>query len=148
MNIHVARNGQQLGQYSLEEVNQHLASGRLTAADLAWHDGLTDWRPLSAIEGVAIPHPSSPPPPPPLPVTGPSPSAPEQVAAGKGVITAGYICAALAFVILPVGFGIAALVLGIIALTKGRIGHGIAIIVLAVTLGLLGLIIGVAAALQ
>jgi len=44
--------------------------------------------------------------------------------------------------IFPIGFGIAGVVIGIINLTKGRVGHGIAQIVIAVTLGILGVLWG------
>jgi len=42
----------------------------------------------------------------------------------------------------PPGFGIAGVVIGVINLTKGRVGHGIAQIVIAVTLGILGTLWG------
>ena len=53
MQIYVHRHGQQLGPYSAEEVRQYLADGDLSADDLAWHEGATDWIPLAQIEGVA-----------------------------------------------------------------------------------------------
>lgn len=59
-----------------------------------------------------------------------------------GVVTWGYICAAISLLIFPPGFGIAGVTLGVISLTKDKIGHGIAIIVLSVTLGFFGMIIG------
>jgi hypothetical protein len=52
MQIYVHRDGQQLGPYSAEEVRQYLADGNLSADDLAWHEGATDWVPLAQIEGV------------------------------------------------------------------------------------------------
>ena len=54
----------------------------------------------------------------------------------------GYVCGILARFVLPIGFGIAGVVIGIINLTKGMVGHGIAQIVIAVTLGLLGALWG------
>ena len=55
MQIHVARNGQQLGQYSVEEVNRQLADGTLSPTDLGWHEGLAGWAPLSSIAGLTLP---------------------------------------------------------------------------------------------
>lgn len=37
MQIHVARDGKQLGIYSLEEINRQLAAGTLILSDQAWY---------------------------------------------------------------------------------------------------------------
>ena len=60
----------------------------------------------------------------------------------KTLVVSGYVCAVLALFIFPIGLGIAGLVIGIINLTKGRVGHGIAQIVIAVTFGIVGTIWG------
>ena len=52
MQIHVAREGKQLGIFSLEEVRQQLASGTLRVTDLAWYEGAAGWAPLSSVPGV------------------------------------------------------------------------------------------------
>ncbi len=67
MNINVARNGQQLGVFPLEEINRRLATGELLPADLAWHEGMAGWQPLHTIAGVHVPAgtalaPTAPPP--------------------------------------------------------------------------------------
>ena len=48
----VSRNGVQQGPHSLEEINNLLAAGQLSAADLAWQEGMAQWEPLSSIPGV------------------------------------------------------------------------------------------------
>ena len=40
MNIHIQRDGQQMGPYPLEQVNEYLAQGTLLPTDPAWHE---DW---------------------------------------------------------------------------------------------------------
>ena len=59
----VARPEQNYGPYTLQEVNSHLVSGHIKAADLAWHEGAAGWMPLNQISGVIIPPvPVAPPP--------------------------------------------------------------------------------------
>ena len=64
MEIHITRDGQQFGPYTLDDVNAYLASGELDANDMAWHDGMADWLPLRSIEGIVAPRSSALPPPP------------------------------------------------------------------------------------
>jgi hypothetical protein len=52
MDIYVNKDGQQLGPYSLEQINQYLAEGSLLPQDPAWHDGLAEWTQLASISGV------------------------------------------------------------------------------------------------
>lgn len=49
MQIYLARNQEQAGPYSLEQVNSMLASGQVVLSDLAWHDGLDNWQPLGQL---------------------------------------------------------------------------------------------------
>jgi len=100
MQIYVARNGQHLGQFSLEEVNRKLAEGTLSLTDLEWHEGAAGWAPLSTMTGVALPAappmPTSPPPAPssvpvapppaPTPVMSPPPPRPTQSTAGPAMV--------------------------------------------------------------
>jgi TM2 domain-containing membrane protein YozV len=60
MQIHVARDGKQLGIFSLEEVNRQLAAGTLRLTDLAWYEGAAGWDPLSSVPGVGAAPPVSP----------------------------------------------------------------------------------------
>ena len=55
MQIYVGKNGQQLGPFSIEEVNRKLADGTFAASDLAWYEGAAGWAPLSSVAGVVIP---------------------------------------------------------------------------------------------
>ena len=52
MQIHVARDGKELGVYSLEEVNRQLATGTLRLTDQAWYEGAAGWAALSMVPGV------------------------------------------------------------------------------------------------
>lgn len=47
MQIHVGRNNQQLGAFTVPQIFDGLATGRFLPADSAWHEGLDDWMPLS-----------------------------------------------------------------------------------------------------
>jgi len=53
MQFHVQHNGQQSGPHTLEEVRAQLANRTFQPTDLAWHEGLTGWQPLSAISELA-----------------------------------------------------------------------------------------------
>ena len=53
MQIHIARNGQKMGPFSLEEVNRQLAAGTLSLSDLAWYEGAAGWAALSTVPGVS-----------------------------------------------------------------------------------------------
>jgi hypothetical protein len=47
--IFVARDGEQLGEFSLGAIQDGLAIGRFLPGDMAWHEGLPDWLPLSEV---------------------------------------------------------------------------------------------------
>lgn len=55
MQIHIGRDGQKFGPYSLEEVNNHLAAGTLRPTDLAWYEGASGWAPVAGLPGVILP---------------------------------------------------------------------------------------------
>ncbi len=76
----LAKDGQQLGPYSIEEVQQRLAQGLAEATDLVWTEGMPTWEPLAKVVPVRR-GPPPPPIPPPAPrvlasYTPPSPSVP------------------------------------------------------------------------
>jgi hypothetical protein len=73
MQIYVGKNGQQLGPFSLEEVNRKLADGTFAASDLAWYEGAAAWAPLSSVAGVVIP-PAAAATPAPTPAPAPAPT--------------------------------------------------------------------------
>jgi hypothetical protein len=157
MGIHVARNGQQLGQYSVDEIQRKLADGTLSPTDLAWHEGAAGWAPLSSIAGVTMPAgPAMPISPPPAPSPAPSayPPSPAQSGAGgiapqpvqsyKGMAIASWILLGLttllsivpvlgfaawflAFIVIPVAF-----ILAIVILTRGGKAQGILILITSV----------------
>ena len=66
MEIHITKDGQQLGPFTLAQVNTALAGGELSPDDLAWHEGAPGWIMLGAVDGVVAPalRPPMPPPPP------------------------------------------------------------------------------------
>jgi hypothetical protein len=53
--IHVARDGAKLGEFTLEQIQQGLATGQFRATDLGWQTGMAEWRPLSELVGGATP---------------------------------------------------------------------------------------------
>ena len=55
MQIHIHRDGQQYGPYSVEEAREHLETGALLPDDIAWHAGITEWLPLSQVLEAAGP---------------------------------------------------------------------------------------------
>ena len=67
MQIYLSQNGTHTGPFPLEEVQKMVASGKRSLNDAAWHQGLANWVPLSAIIGenkssVPPPLPHFPPP--------------------------------------------------------------------------------------
>ena len=58
MQIHVARQQQQLGVFSAEDILAGLSSGRFHPSDLAWREGLAAWTPLgdwAEFRGAGVP---------------------------------------------------------------------------------------------
>lgn len=58
MQIHVARQQQQLGVFAAEDIIAGLSSGRFLASDLAWREGMPAWTPLgdwAEFRGVGVP---------------------------------------------------------------------------------------------
>ena len=53
MQIHIAKNGQKMGPYSEAQIREMLAAGSIAGTDLAWHEGLVDWKPLASVLGSA-----------------------------------------------------------------------------------------------
>jgi hypothetical protein len=70
MQIHIARNGQPMGPFSLEEVNRQLAAGTLSLSDQAWYEGAAGWAPLSTVPGAGSSGPAGS-----IPVQSPPPAA-------------------------------------------------------------------------
>jgi len=57
MLIHIQRDGQQFGPYTLEDLNQYLADGSLLPSDLAWYEGAQGWVHMHQVSGVVMPLP-------------------------------------------------------------------------------------------
>ena len=55
MMIHVMRDSQQFGPYTLEDLNAYLAQGSLLVTDQAWYEGLQNWIPMDQVPGVQLP---------------------------------------------------------------------------------------------
>jgi hypothetical protein len=152
MQIHITRSGQQLGPFSIEEINRKLADGTLSPTDQAWYEGASGWGPLSSVPGMTISGgpsmPMSPPPPVPAPtasvarpVPGPGPSAVRPAQGYTGMAVTGWILLGLtallsivpilgfgawllAFIVIPV-----VLILAIVILTRGGTGQGIFLLI-------------------
>ena len=60
-NIHIARNHQSLGSFSEAAVGEGIHSGRFSASDLAWREGMAEWKPLgemASLWGMELPPPA------------------------------------------------------------------------------------------
>ncbi len=62
MHYFIGRNGEQLGPYSEAQIREQLSAGAIGPDDLAWHEGLADWKPVRELFGVEAPPPVPPPP--------------------------------------------------------------------------------------
>jgi hypothetical protein len=49
MEIHIVKDGVQTGPFPIDAVSQMVSAGKYAMTDLAWHEGLADWTPLSTI---------------------------------------------------------------------------------------------------
>lgn len=59
MQIYLARNNQQAGPYTLEQLNQMLASQQVLMTDLVWHQGMTEWKALGELtQGKSVYEPA------------------------------------------------------------------------------------------
>ena len=52
MEITVNKDGQDLGPYSLEDLQAELATGNISQEDHAWYEGCEDWISVADIPGV------------------------------------------------------------------------------------------------
>lgn len=49
LQIYLARNNQQAGPYSLEQLNQMLQNQQVLLTDLMWHAGMQEWKPIGEV---------------------------------------------------------------------------------------------------
>ena len=155
MQIYVGKNGQQLGPFSLEEVNRKLADRTFVGTDLAWYEGAAGWAPLSGVAGVVIPPVSTTTPAPAAaPIAAPSQPAPtvapvrpnasivQPAPRGTGTLSmVTWILLGLTFIVsfipfvgcaawaLGVPIALTAIILGIVMMTRGGTGSGILAII-------------------
>jgi hypothetical protein len=62
MDFLIHHDGREIGPYSESEVLSRLSSGAIATSDLAWHQGASDWAPLSSFAPFATIHRQTPPP--------------------------------------------------------------------------------------
>jgi hypothetical protein len=62
MDFMIHHQGRDLGPYSEPEVRSRLIAGSISLSDLGWHEGATEWAPLSAFPQFATGYRESPPP--------------------------------------------------------------------------------------
>ncbi|GAA5011721.1 RDD family protein [Acinetobacter puyangensis] len=61
MQIYLARNNQQAGPYTVEQLNQMLASQQVLLTDLIWHIGMTEWKTVGEVtQGQSHYYPEAP----------------------------------------------------------------------------------------
>jgi hypothetical protein len=53
--IFLHRNGQNYGPYSIDQLNSWIADGTIHPSDMAWHEGLPGWLPLTCLPGIHAP---------------------------------------------------------------------------------------------
>jgi len=59
--IHIARNHQPFGTFSEEDLREGIVSGRFVSSDLAWREGMSEWKPLGEMApqwGMETPAPA------------------------------------------------------------------------------------------
>lgn len=59
MEIWIGRDGERHGPYAEVDVRQWLRDGKVSGADLGWHEGVADWQPLSVLLPDADDHPAA-----------------------------------------------------------------------------------------
>jgi hypothetical protein len=62
MDFMIHHDGREIGPYSESEVRSRLLSGAISSCDLAWHEGASDWAPLSSFTQFASSSRQTPPP--------------------------------------------------------------------------------------
>jgi hypothetical protein len=47
--IYLGRDGRQMGPYAWAQIAAMASAGQVRPGDLAWHDGMPDWQPATAV---------------------------------------------------------------------------------------------------
>jgi hypothetical protein len=55
MMIHILRDDQQFGPYTIEDLNSYLVQGSILPTDQAWYEGAVGWMPMDQVPGVILP---------------------------------------------------------------------------------------------
>jgi uncharacterized RDD family membrane protein YckC len=55
MEIYLMQRGQRAGPFAIEDINRHLAAGRLNPMDSGWSESSPGWKPLLSFSGVIMP---------------------------------------------------------------------------------------------
>lgn len=109
--IYLARNGQQLGPYTREQLMAMAAAGGIQPGDMAWHDGMAEWASAdSVLRGLGI----AAAPPPRAESLAPAPATPPQAAAGNRNLAAGLGLRWLASILDGLLLGVVGVVFGMI----------------------------------
>ena len=58
MNFYLSKNGQQLGPYSVEQIQIFLKQGLVAATDQVWAEGWPEWMPIGRVPGFAASNPA------------------------------------------------------------------------------------------
>lgn len=154
MNYYVGRDGTQLGTFSLDQLKSDLANGKLRPTDMAWCEGMDDWKPLSEVLEATASAPVSTPPIPPAIPSLPQPLSVPQVPVSAmpameprtSKLAVWSLVCGIATVFCSCITGIPAIIMGIMALNRigksqgalGGKGLAIAGLCCACTLGITG----------
>lgn len=125
-----AKNGQQQGPVSEEQLRQMLGSGELLGTDLVWRDGMNQWEPAGRVfPGVGAPAPVAPtmqPPgygnayPPPQAGFGQGPygQISSEDSTQKTLAIVAIVLGCVGFICCPIVFGVGGIVCGAIAVNR------------------------------
>lgn len=116
MEFYIARDGQQSGPFSEEEVRRKLAAGEVLPTDRGWREGMAEWMPLSAFSTVIA---SSAP----VPAVARAAAYYPQ-ATTSGLAVASLVMGILSFTAFPILPGILAVIFGHSALSSIRSSEG------------------------
>jgi hypothetical protein len=53
--IHISKDGNKIGIFTLDEINRMLVSGEISPEDMAWHEDMEDWEEIKNLNGIKIP---------------------------------------------------------------------------------------------
>lgn len=112
MQYHISQNGERTGPFDRDEVHRRLVVGELKGSDLGWHEGMTEWEPLSKL--IPPPVPASTPPP---VFAGSAPAMAHAPTGTSGLAIGSLVCGILGFFTLGLT-GIAAVIMGHISLSR------------------------------